>query len=95
MKLHVIDIGWGISRQPGVGRVENEVENRCFEDLTVGPLPPIGPLKHVFVIEEVGEDFIVIALSEKAGKKTLKVGEAYEHHPLSMDGGHYYRLELE
>ena len=94
MKLTIVDMGWGIDRRSGKYG-ENEVETVVFEDLKVGPLPPVGPAKHVFKIEEVEEGKIKIFLSERSGCINLAVGKSYDYRPFSMDGGHYYRLNLE
>ena len=94
MKLHIVDYAWGIDRRNGT-RGESEVANVVFEPLKVGALPPVGPARHVFRIEEIREDSVVLFLSEKAGTVEIKVGAPYEYRPLRFDGGHFYRIELE
>ncbi len=94
MKLHIVDFSWGVNRRTGE-RSESEAANVVFEDLKVGALPPVGPTRHVFRIEEIREDSLVLFLSEKSGTVEIKLGEPYEYRPMSFDGGHFYRIELE
>ena len=93
MELQIIDISWGIDRKSGQ-RLENEVANLTFAPVEVGTLPPLGPSRHIFKIEEVAEDEVVVLLSEKAGTVKLKKGEPYLYHPTSFDGGHEFKLIL-
>lgn len=94
MKLRIIDYSWGIDRRTGT-KNESEVANVVFEDLKVGPLPPLGPARHVFRIEEIKEESVVVFLSERRGSAEVAKGKPFEYRPLSLDGGHFYRLELE
>jgi len=95
MKLQIVDIGWGIDRRTGE-KSESVVAEACFEGLAVGPLAPVGPTRRVFTLQEVGEDYIVILLSENTGKTaTIKRGEEFTHRPLTRDAGHHFRFVLE
>ena len=94
MKLRIIDYGWGIDRKTGA-RMESVVADVAIEDLKVGPLPPIGSSRVVFNVEEIREDAITLFLNQKAGSREIKIGQVEEYRPLSMDGGHFYRFELE
>ena len=93
MELHIIDTAWGIDRKTGM-RGEAIAAEETFGDLKVGPLPPIGPSKQVFVIEEIKEDSIRLFLSPKRGAVEIVKGQPYDYRPMSMDGGHYFRIEL-
>lgn len=93
MKLRIIDYGWGIDRRSG-----ERSESVCAEvnfHVKEGALPPVGPEKKVFKITKVGEDSVSVWLSDKQGEATISIGKPYEYRPLSIDGGHYYRFELE
>lgn len=94
MKLHIVDYSWGMDRRTGQ-RSESEAANVVFEDLKVGALPPIGPSRRIFRIEAIGKGSITVFLSEKAGTVELQVGKPYTYRPMSLDGGHIFRLELE
>ena len=94
MKLHIVDYSWGVDRRSGQ-KSESIAAEVTVEDLKIGKLAPVGPARHVFVVDEIKDGAAVILLSEKAGKIELKVGQPYEYRPLSFDGGHFYRLELE
>ncbi|MBO4541468.1 MAG: hypothetical protein J5736_05790 [Bacilli bacterium] len=94
MELHIIDTSWGVDRRNG-RYGESEAANVVFQKLKVGPLPPIGPARHVFKIEEIKENSIVLFLSERAGSVEISMGKPYDYRPLSMDGGHYYKIILE
>ena len=94
MKLRIIDTSWGIDRKTGE-RGESESANVVFEDLKVGDLPPVGPARHIFKIEEIKEDGIVLFLSKRSGSVEIGLGKPYDYRPFSMDGGHYYKISLE
>ena len=91
MKLRIIDTFWGVGPK---GHAENEVANVVF-DVKVGELPPVGPSRQVFKIEEVRENGIVLFLNPKRGNIEIECGKPYVYHPMSMDGGHIFRFELE
>ena len=94
MKLRIIDYSWGIDRASGT-RSEREVADVCFNVERPCTLPPVGPARKVFEVKEVGENSLTIFLSEKSGAIVLEAGKPYEYRPVSFDGGHFYRLELE
>lgn len=94
MVLHIIDIGWGISRKDG-SLGEKEVARASFALSSVGELPPMGPANHVFKVKELGEDYAVIECSAKREPARIGKGQTYIYRPLSLDGGHYYSLRLE
>lgn len=92
MKLRIIDYSWGINRRTGE-RNESEAANVVFENLEVGPLPPIG--RQVFRIEKVLEDGVILFLSPRSGSVEIRKDKPYLYRPLSMDGGHFYKISIE
>ncbi len=94
MNLHIKDFGWGIGRGEE-GYAEKQVAEATFPIEKEGPLPPVGPARHVFVINKIGEDCIEVACSPIREPVVIKKGEAYTYRPRSFDGGHFYHLELE
>ena len=94
MKLRITDYGWGIDRKSGE-RSESVVAEVTLDVEKVGALPPVGPARHVFKVLEIKEGAVEIFLSEKSGSVVLELGKPYEYRPMSFDGGHFYRLELE
>ncbi|MCR5078951.1 MAG: hypothetical protein K6B65_03405 [Bacilli bacterium] len=93
MELRIKDIAWGIDRRNGE-RKESEVADMTFDLVKEGPLPPVGPSRHVFIVEKIDEDRISIRLSSKKEPVTIKRKERYEYRPTSFDGGHRYILEV-
>ena len=93
MKITITDTSWGIDRRTG-NRSERVVACETFE-LAVGFLPEIGPAKRAFEVTKLTENSVTILLNIKGDTTTIKRGGQYFYRPMSMDGGHYYLLEVE
>lgn len=94
MTLTIIDMAWGIDRRIGE-KMENEVARQEYDINGPGELAPIGPSKQVFRIDEVGESSLTISVMPKGKVITVSLGKPYTYRPLSLDGGHFYILNLE
>ncbi len=100
MTLHVTEIFWGIDRKTGEfsERVTAEADLPCQE----GPLPDLGHDhgRRCFVIREVGEKHIVLAVeypvNPTASKSwTIRAGQEQCYRPRSFDGGYRYEFKLQ
>ncbi len=94
MKLRIQDYAWGITRDTGT-RSERKVEDVTLDILKEGPLPPVGPSRHVFVVEKMEGDRIFLRCSPRRDPIWIGIGEEQRYIPVSFDGGHYYILRLE
>ena len=93
MKITITDTSWGIDRRTGE-RSERVVACETFE-LAVGFLPEIGPAKRAFEVTKLTDGSVTILLNIKGDTVTIHRGKSYLYRPMSMDGGHYYLLEVE
>ena len=93
MKIKIKDISWGINRITGA-KQEQEVENIEFEAI-IGKTVEIGPLKKVFSIKEINDNYIVVILNKNGAIVEIEKGNSYTYRPRSFDGGHYYIIEVE
>ena len=92
MILTVTDTAWGIDRKSG-NRSQKVVAKEKFE-LSLGKLPPVGPAGKVFEVTALTDSEVTLLLNRSGKTVTLGRGESYAYRPMSMDGGHYYLLEV-
>lgn len=96
MKVKITETAWGINRVSG-GYKESVIEKESF-DCVCGTLPKFGRGKRQFVIEEVGEDYIklaVICVDKRYNKSwIIKKGDEVRYRSRSFDGGFFYDFSL-